>query len=514
MDASQVIHPLVYEVHTRRWLRGFGVAPGGDSCKLGEVPEAAIARLAALGFTHLWLMGVWSIGKEPRRHACALAEQGELRPPGLRVPPSEVIGSPYAIHAYRVPPELGGEEGLARLRARLHAHGIGLILDFVPNHLSCDHPWIREFPSRFVTSPGPREGFFRVATSRGQLWVAHGRDPYFPPWTDTAQLDWRAPEVWSAMQAELEGVAARCDGVRVDMAMLLLPEVFRRQWGEEGSPHIRPGGSASEYWPGAIAAVKRRHPGLLLLAEAYWDLEARLAAQGFDYVYDKRFYDHLVGRRPSESLRHVTAEGAALWNQGARFLENHDEPRIGSLGSIAEQRAWAATLLSLPGLRLLHHGQLEGRSTYSDIRCLTDPPPPVDERPEVAEVYVRLLSEARRLGLGRGVAERIFPEAAWEGNPSHGGFVALLWHSRPGAPSVLCVANLADHRGQARLRLPRGTALERRGGDWCCSDCLGSGSVRHSAEELHEAGVVLDLGSLEVRWMELHPEPSEPSVTR
>src|SRR5947207_3005280 len=62
----------------------------------------------------------------------------------------DCVSSPYAVRNYTVSEQLGGLEGLLRLRARLHQAGIGLILDFVPNHTACDHPWVHDSPQYYV----------------------------------------------------------------------------------------------------------------------------------------------------------------------------------------------------------------------------------------------------------------------------------------------------------------------------------------------------------------------------
>src|SRR6185295_4140570 len=120
------------------------------------------------GFTHLWLMGVWTTG--PICRAMAIAE------PNLRCAYDEIIpgwrdadigGSPYAIGDYTVPAAIGGEAGLKKFRERLHAHGLKLILDFVPNHLGLDHRWLRERPDLFVQSAVEMPGTFAQETVLG-----------------------------------------------------------------------------------------------------------------------------------------------------------------------------------------------------------------------------------------------------------------------------------------------------------------------------------------------------------
>ena len=66
--------------------------------------------------------------------------------------------------------------------------------------------------------------------------IAHGRDPYFPGWPDTLQVNHRHAGFREAMLRTLESIAQQCDGVRCDMAMLVLPDVIARTWGERARP--------------------------------------------------------------------------------------------------------------------------------------------------------------------------------------------------------------------------------------------------------------------------------------
>jgi len=115
-------------------------------------------------------------------------------------------------------------------------------------------------PGTEPISPAHPQDYVLVARAAGDRILAHGRDPYFPGWPDTLQLDYGNPATQAAMRAELQVIAARCDGVRCDMAMLVLPDVFARTWGIAAAP----------FWPGAIASVRDRVPGFLFMAEVYW----------------------------------------------------------------------------------------------------------------------------------------------------------------------------------------------------------------------------------------------------
>ena len=217
--------------------------------------------------------------------------------------------------------DLGGAAALARLRQRLQQRGLKLMLDFVPNHMAPDHPWIDEHPDYFVhgseadLARAP-QNYCRVQTKNGPLVLAYGRDPYFDGWPDTLQLNYGNPELQQAMIGELERIAGQCDGVRCDMAMLVLPDVFERTWG------IR----ADLFWPKATESVRRKHPDFQFMAEVYWDLEWTMQQQGFDYAYDKRLYDRLREGHARPVREHFHA-GLDYQNKLARFLENHDEPR-------------------------------------------------------------------------------------------------------------------------------------------------------------------------------------------
>src|SRR5262249_11632187 len=148
---------------------------------------------------------------------------------------------------------------LAQARKQLAARGLGLILDYVPNHVAPDHPWLRERPDCFVR--GTEEDLARdpasyLKTAAGV--VARGRDPYFPAWPDVVQLNAFAPELRRAVGDMLVDVGAQCDGLHCDMAMLMTNEVFARTWGLEAPP--------DEFWPGLISRVKWSHPDLVFIA--------------------------------------------------------------------------------------------------------------------------------------------------------------------------------------------------------------------------------------------------------
>lgn len=484
------LRPLIYEVHTRQWLARFG-----RELALHAIPELELDRLAGLGVTHLWLMGVWQTGAKSREQA--LISEGLREQYGYALPgwtPDDVAGSPYAIAAYQVDPVFGGDPALARLRTRLAARGIALLLDFVPNHLGLDHEWLCAHPERFVGADHWFEGSLAVAPTR---YVAHGKDPYFPAWTDTVQLDYRRSDTQQAMTEQLLAIADRCDGVRCDMAMLLLAEVFAATWRHlpcaDGSEF-----AAGQFWSRAIGAVRQAHPGFLWIAEAYWGLEQALCDLGFDATYDKTLYDRLIDHLPSDVQRHLLGLGPQL-ARGVHFLENHDEPRISTRLGLARHRAAAALILGLPGMTLIHDGQLEGLRRFARIQLARRAGSAEDpEDPEIRACYVELLHGYAASAVGRGQALALTPNPAWQDNPTSQCFAVVQWQAasaQSGGASGsgeldLVVVNLAPHRAQCRVPLSaRGLAGHR----WQLVDRLGSERWERDGDELAGPGLYLDL---------------------
>jgi hypothetical protein len=478
-------HPLLYEVNTRCWLHALS-EKSGTAITLANVPDSELAGWQKLGFTHIWLMGVWTTG--PRARAEAL-KHPELRRAYEQVLPgwqeANVAGSPYAIGDYQVPSALGGEAGLGKFRQRLHEHGLRLLLDFVPNHVGLDHPWVREQPDLFVQSPSEVPGTFAQQTGAGLRWLAHGRDPYFAPWTDAVQVDYRRVAARSMMTQLLQSIAGRCDGVRCDMAMLVLNDVFAKTW--ESFPIANHQSPASEFWASAIPAVKEAHPGFLFLAEAYWGLEGRLQALGFDYTYDKGLYDGLVSRDAAGVQKHLFGMTAGAVAASAHFLENHDEARIASILSPAEHRAAALVILGLPGMRFLYEGQLSGARLKIPVQLVRRPAEP--RQPEIAALYEQLLLTLPGTAVGQGTGLLSKPRAAWPGNPTVQNFVVVQWQRQ--APEFDLVAvNLAPHRSQCYAPLSLDYLAAH---NWAMKDLLGQEHYQRSGDDLQNQGLYLDL---------------------
>jgi hypothetical protein len=418
----------------------------------------------------VWLLGVWQTGEAGRAVSRREHEwQAEYRSALVDLEPDDVSGSPFAIRDYSVHSGLGGPSALARCRRRLAARGIRLMLDFVPNHTALDHPWAREHPEYYVH--GDEEAlarepanYVRIESRRGPLVLAHGRDPYFPGWPDTLQLNYRHPALREAMGQQLERIAEQSDGVRCDMAMLVLPDVIQRTWGERARPADGAAPVDSPFWPEAIERVRRRHPRFVFMAEAYWDLEWTLQQQGFDYTYDKRLYDRLRAQDVGAVLGHLRAD-LDYQRHSARFLENHDEPRAAATFPPAVHEAAAVVTMLIPGLRFEHEGQATGRRLRASNHLRRRAPEPIDR--ELAGFYHRLHEAMQRPEVRHGRWHLAQCTPAWDGNTSCHQFVAFSWE---GAGQRLLVAvNAGPTRAQCYVHE---TFADLAGAPWVLHDLM------------------------------------------
>jgi hypothetical protein len=234
-------YPNLYEINTWVWLSDLSVKYG-KPIDLASVPSAEWDAIAAYGFDAVWLMGVWE--RSPAGIAIANKNPGLLADFRRALPdfrPEDNVGSAYAIRRYVVDQHLGGPEALAAARNELVKRGMNLLLDFVPNHVAPDNPWASEHPDYFIngTTDEARNNPGAFISVNG-IPSACGRDPYFAPWPDVLQLNAFNPKLRQAVIETLSSIAGQCDGVRCDMAMLVLNSVFERTWAPHHPPNTGP----------------------------------------------------------------------------------------------------------------------------------------------------------------------------------------------------------------------------------------------------------------------------------
>ena len=479
--ATMPRYPCLFQINTRVWVQRLS-RKAGKSITLADIDDAMLDGFAEKGFDWIWLLSVWQSGAAGRavsRTNSQWRAEFEALLPDLTE--DDICGSGFAITAYTVSDTLGGETALAQFREKLAKRGIKLMLDFVPNHTAPDHPWVRSHPDYYVEGSVAAlahtpYNYLRVETDRGPKMLAYGRDPNYPGWPDTLQLNYANPELQMTRIDELIAIAGKCDGVRCDMAMLLLPEVFQRTWGLTPEP----------FWPKATAAVREKHPKFTFMAEVYWDLEWTLQQQGFDYCYDKRLYDCLREGYAGPIRDHLLA-GLDYQDKLARFVENHDEPRAASEFPWRQHQAAAVITFLSPGLRLFYQGQFEGARRRVPTHLGRGPVEPPN--PEIAAFYTKLLRVLKETGAFRdGAWSQIYPLPAWPDNWTSQCFVAYAWAGEDGSRSVV-VVNYADNQGQCRLLLP---FPEFRAKQVRLTDVMGPEVYDRDGSELVDNGLYVD----------------------
>ena len=498
-SAGRKANPVIYEINTWVWLNQLSRKYDRQIC-LGNVPPPELEELAAWHFDAVWLMGVWQRG--PATRMSALNYVREYRTALPDISEADVPGSAYAIHDYQVEAALGGREGLAAFRDRLRRRGIKLILDFVPNHVATDHRWINEHPDYFIRgAPEDLEAqpaqYFRARSARGEEQViAHGRDPYFPAWIDTAQLNAFQPGLREEIVETLIDIGSQCDGVRCDMAMLATNAIFGHTWRDRASE-----APTREYWPAIISAARKAHPRMLFLAEVYWDLEHELLSQGFDYTYDKRMYDRLINRDVQGIKAHLRADPSYL-SSNIRFIENHDEPRaMESLGE-DRQKAAATLICTLPGAALLHQGQLEGRRIKLPVQINRAADEPA--RPMLTRFYRRLLREVANHIYHDGIWRMLEPRPLQAADYTHGNLIAYSW--RAGGDGRIVVVNLTAEWSRAAIDLADWEQLAGR--QFLLVDVLSESYSLHNGDALLEASLQLEAAPFGARVYRFDPDLS------
>lgn len=475
--------PSLYQVNTRALLQELS-SQIGKPATLDDVPEEFLDHLAQQGHDWVWFLGVWQTGSAGRRVSRQnqewLREFREILPGFAE---DDICGSCFAITRYEAHTDFGGNAALDRLRDRIHFLGMKLLLDFVPNHTALDHEWVIQHPEYYVrgtekTLRDEPQNYINLGGDDTPAVFAYGRDPYFDGWPDTLQLNYAEPSLQQAMIGELQKVAKHCDGVRCDMAMLILPEVFERTWGQRPAP----------FWSQAISTVRESNADFLFIAEVYWDLEWTLQQLGFNYTYDKRLYDRLRNGRAQPVRDHFRAD-MNFQMKSARFLENHDEPRAASVFP-PEQHCAAAVLTYLcPGLRFFHEGQFQGRKKKLPVHLRRRPNEVIDSA--LLEFYGELLACLNLRVVRNGHWSLLEANPAWEGNWTWDCFIGFAWeflrHDK-----LLVVVNFAPHQSQCYLRLP---FADLSGRSVLLDDLMRHEEFERDGTELSERGLYLDLKS-------------------
>ncbi len=487
--------PIIYEIHTYIWLNDLSQI-FQRNITLANVPTEIWDAIAELHIDAVWLMGIWE--RSPLGRAIAMDNSGLVQDFSHKLPdfdPDDNVGSAYCIRNYKIDAALGSEMDLSVVRQALGKRGIRLILDFVPNHCALDHAWVAEHPDYFIR--GNQQNYTDDPTAYFQVggyFLARGRDPNSSAWPDVAQLNLFSRGLRDALMENLRNIAQQCDGLRCDMAMLVLNDIFKQTWALSAGEDIQ-----EEFWTEAIRTIRKEKPDFLFIAECYWDTEWQLQQLGFDFCYDKRLYDRLVYENAESIRTHLTAN-LDYQAKLIRFIENHDESRatvafgVDPLGSISQSRYYAAAIIaaSLPGAKLFYEGQFEGRQIGGSVFLRRRFNEIVDT--ELAGFYARLLKI---------IDDPLIRKGDWnlldcEGWPENQSFKNLLaWAYSLDGEYCLIVVNFSSVDAQGAIKLPWTELLDKT---ICLNDLLHDQNYQRVGIELISQGLFVEMPPWGIHW--------------
>jgi glycosidase len=476
-------NPKLYEINTRIWINRFGTGK-----KLSDIPEGFFSELRKKGFDIIWMMGLWKTSPLVIKDCCFSVDLVSAYNKSLRDwSTDDVIGSPYSIDDYFPYPALGDMDDLINLKEKINSAGMKMFLDFIPNHFSAESHLVKSFPDLFLS--GDEEllerdsyTFYSPQTNPGKIF-AHGRDPLFPPWTDTVQVNYFSETARDYMINILVRLTDIADGVRCDMAMLPLNNVFHNTWigviNRFG--YKKP---ECEFWKSAIQIVKQKAPEFTFLGEAYWDLEWHLQQLGFDFTYDKRLTDRLAFNDIHGIKAHLTAE-KDFQMKSVRFIENHDEPRSVTRFGKMKSLAAATAVTTIQGMRFYFDGQLEGKRVKLPVQLGREP----DERVSrtVSNYYNKILHITDHRLFREGEWSMIDTSPASPDNLSNENFLVWQWNLEN--EYALVVINYSDFTSQCRIRF----RLRNLSETLILTDLLTGEEYKRGVKELINNGLFVEL---------------------
>ena len=439
--------PSIYEINARVWIKKFN-----NVNSILDVPEEYWKSLSEKGFDFIWLMGIWETVPESVNEYCF---SEELIPGYNRALPdwqkNDIIGSPYAINSYNINPIFGDHDTILTLKNNLNKLGLKLILDFIPNHFSSLSNLLNTNPEIFLTTSEDKyqDDPITYFTGPDKEIYAHGRDPFFPAWQDTVQVNYFKQEARDFMLSELARISNICDGVRCDMAILNLNNIFNNTWGGclKSNGHSKP---VTEFWDDAIFAIKSKKPNFLFIAEAYWNLEWQLQQLGFDYTYDKKLTDRLLSSHAKEIHEHLQAEKDYQF-KSVRFIENHDEERALTNFGIEKSKAAAVVIGTIPGMRFFNDGQFEGKKTKLPVQLGREPEE--KSNPDIEKFYSRLLKVINDDVVKKGKWDLLETIPVWENHNILSYKSILAWQLSHEDKKCLVAVNFDENQNSCRIKL-------------------------------------------------------------
>ncbi len=383
------------------WMHQLSVKYKREIKHLDQIPDEELDQLARWNFNALWLIGIWerSPASQKIKHLT-----GNI----------SAVSSAYSLYDYVIAEELGGEWAFQNLKDRAWVRGIRLASDMVPNHMGIYSKWVIEKPDYFLqrneppypnyTFNGPNLSeddrveiriedqyytrkdaavvFQRRDRYTGSIrYIYHGNDGTNMPWNDTAQLNLLNPEVRESLIQTIMHVARKTPIIRFDAAMTLAKKHYQRLWfpapGSGGAIPSRTDYSMTleqfnqlmpnEFWREVVDRINSEMPNVLLLAEAFWLMEGYFVRTlGMHRVYNSAFM-HMMMKEENEKYRQLVTNtlefNPEILKRYVNFMSNPDEETaINQFGKGDKYFGVAVMMLTMPGLPMFGHGQIEGFS--------------------------------------------------------------------------------------------------------------------------------------------------------
>ncbi len=381
------------------WLNQLSKKYQRDIYRLDHIPDEELDRLASWNINALWLIGLWE-----RSAASKKIKQFCGNP--------EAAPSAYSLYDYVIAEQLGGEQAFENLKYRCAKRHIRLSSDMVPNHTGLFSKWILERPDYFIQAPnspypsytftGPDLSddshyqiriedkyyaktdaavvFQLIDNWSGQIrYIYHGNDGTNMPWNDTAQLNLLLPEVRESLIQTIMHVARKTPIIRFDAAMTLAKKHFSRLWypqpGHGGAIPSRSDYALSyeafnkvfpeEFWREVVDRINTEMPHTLLLAEAFWLMEGYFVRSlGMHRVYNSAFM-HMFMKEENDKYRDLITNtlefNPEILKRYVNFMSNPDEETaVNQFGKGDKYFGVAVMMITLPGLPMFAHGQIEG----------------------------------------------------------------------------------------------------------------------------------------------------------
>ncbi len=479
------INPKIYEINFRVWIKKFS-----DNSTISNIPLNYFQMLRAKGINIVWLMGVWGTCPSVIEKCCF--EVGLIQNYNQALhdwKKEDIIGSPYSINQYEVNPDFGSWEDLKAFKENLNEIGLKLVLDFVPNHFSCDSILVKTNPEYFLQADeeiykNDTHTYF-ISEYHPDKFFAHGRDPLFPAWSDTIQINHFNESAREYLTNTLIRLTEVCDGVRCDMAMLQLNNVFKNTWlGVINKFEIQK--PKEEFWKYAISKVRNIRKDFLFIAEAYWDLEWDLQQLGFDYTYDKRLLDRLSLHDLIGVKNHLKAE-IQFQLKSVRFIENHDEKR--AVAKFGKQASMAAAVLmsTIPGMKLYYDGQFEGKKIKLPVQIGKEPVE--KESKTIIDFYNKILEITKDKIFNEGNFRQLDAIQSSPNNFKNENMFIFLWQLKN--EYKLVVINYSENTSQCRIKLD----LETTQNEIIFEDVFNNMKFIRSVSEIKNPGLYVELKS-------------------